>query len=117
MKGTGYMSSEVVGCQLSLYPLRQDDVGPTIRAGIEAARAEGCAVRVGNLSTLLTGSEDQVFGALRAAFRAAQRHGPAVMVATLAAGMPTDELVAEIQGEVAPGVGTAAPGLGVRTAV
>ncbi len=106
-KGPGYMSAEVVGCQLSVYPLRQDDVGPSIRAAIEAAQAEGCAVRVGNLSTLMTGSEDQVFRALRAAFRAAQRLGSAVMVATLAAGMPTDELVAEIQEDVAPGVGTA----------
>jgi hypothetical protein len=57
-------------------------------------------VRVGNLSTLVWGSEDQVFAALRAAFRAAQRSGPAVMTATLAAGMPTDELVGEIQRDV-----------------
>ena len=105
---TGYMSPEVVGCQFSVYPLRQKDLGPAVRAAVEAAHAEGCSVRVGNLSTLISGSEDQVFRALRAAFRAAQEHGPAVMTATLAAGMPTDELVAEIQSEVAPGAGTAA---------
>jgi hypothetical protein len=46
------------------------------------------------------GSEDQVFAALRAAFRTAQLQGPAVMNATLAAGMPGDELVGEIQHEV-----------------
>ena len=57
----------------------------------------GRSVSVGNLSTLIWGSEDEVFAALRAAFRAAQRHGPAVITATLAAGMPTDELVGEIQ--------------------
>jgi len=102
-KEAGYMSEEVVGCQLSVYPLRQDDIGVAIRAAIEAARDAGCNVRVGNLSTLFTGSEDQVFGALRAAFRAAQRPGPAVMIATLAAGMPTDELVHEIQEEVGGG--------------
>ena len=116
VKGLGYMSAEVMGCQFSIYPLRQDDIGPAIRAAIASVHAEGCAARVGNLSTLLTGSEDQVFRALRAAFRAAQRHGSAVMTATLAAGMPTDELVAEIQAEVtaegaarggAPGSGTA----------
>ena len=105
---SGYMSPEVVGCQFSVYPLRQKDLGPAVRAAIEAVHAEGCSVRVGNLTTLMSGSEDQVFGALRAAFRAAQRHGPAVMTATLAAGMPTDELVAEIQSEVALGAGTAA---------
>jgi uncharacterized protein YqgV (UPF0045/DUF77 family) len=101
-KGPGYMSPEIVGCQFSVYPLRQDDIGVAIRAAIEAAHAEGCSVRVGNLSTRLTGSEDQVFRALQAAFRAAQRQGSAVMAATLVAGMPTDELVGEIQEEVQP---------------
>jgi uncharacterized protein YqgV (UPF0045/DUF77 family) len=112
MKGAGYMDSEIMGCQFSIYPLRQDDVGPAIRDAIEAVNAQGCTVRVGNLSTLLTGSEDQVFSALRAAYRAAQRHGSAVMAATFAAGMPTDGLVAEIQEAVAPGEapGTATPG-------
>lgn len=100
-KGPGYMDTGVMGCQFSIYPLRQDDVGPAIRDAIEAVQAEGCTVRVGNLSTLLTGSEDQVLRALRAAYRAAQRHGSTVMVATFAAGPPTDDLVAEIQGQVA----------------
>jgi uncharacterized protein YqgV (UPF0045/DUF77 family) len=99
-KGPGYLDPEVVGCQFSVYPLRQDDVGPAIRAAVAAARAEDCSARVGNLSTLLTGSEEQVFRALRAAFRAAQSHGSAVITATLAAGMPTDELVGEIQSAV-----------------
>jgi len=99
-KGPGYLSQEIVGCQLSVYPLRQDDIGIPIREAIKAARAEGCSVRVGNLSTLMTGSEDQVFAALRAAYRAAQRHGSAVVVASLAAGMPSDGLVGEIQDDV-----------------
>jgi uncharacterized protein YqgV (UPF0045/DUF77 family) len=96
-KGDGYSDPSVIGCQFSVYPLRQADVDTPVQASIHAARAEGCEVRVGNLSTLLEGSEDQVFAALRAAFRAAQRHGPAVLTATLAAGIPTDELVGDIQ--------------------
>ena len=96
-KGDGYLSADIVSCQLSLYPLRQQDVGPAVRGGIGAARAEGCTVRVGNLSTLLWGSEEQVFAGARAAFRAAQAQGSAVMTATFVAGMPSDELVAEIQ--------------------
>ncbi len=70
---SGYLSPQILGCQFSIYPLRQAGIGEPIEAAIQAARAEGCAVRVGNLSTLLTGDEDQVFAALRAAFRAAQR--------------------------------------------
>jgi uncharacterized protein YqgV (UPF0045/DUF77 family) len=102
-KGPGYLSPDIVGCQLSVYPLRQDDIGVPIRDAIKAVSAEGCSVRVGNLSTLLTGSEDQVFAALRAAFRAAQHHGSAVLIATLAAGLPSDELVGEIQDDVDAG--------------
>ncbi len=106
-KGPGYMSPEIVGCQFSIYPLRQRDIGVAIREAIVAVHAEGCSVRVGNLSTLISGSEDQVFAALRAAYRAAQQHGPVVMNATLAAGMPTDELVGEIQRDVDKGAGAA----------
>jgi len=102
-KGAGYQDESVVGCQFSVYPLRQPDIDAPVQATIHAARAEGAEVRVGNLSTLMWGSEDQVFAALRAAFRAAQHHGPAVLIATLAAGMPTDELVGAIQAGVDDG--------------
>jgi uncharacterized protein YqgV (UPF0045/DUF77 family) len=96
----GYQDESVVGCQFSVYPLRQTDIDTPVQASIHAARGAGCTVRVGNLSTLMWGGEDEVFAALRAAFRAAQRQGPAVLTATLAAGMPTDELVGAIQSDV-----------------
>jgi len=96
-KGPGYQDPSVVGCQFSVYPLRQTDVDTPVQDVIHAASATGVSVRVGNLSTLMWGGEDEVFTALRAAFRAAQRHGPAVLTATFAAGMPTDELVGDIQ--------------------
>jgi uncharacterized protein YqgV (UPF0045/DUF77 family) len=114
-KGPGYLSPDVVGCQLSVYPLRQEDIDVPIRDAIKAVHAEGCSVRVGNLSTLLTGSEDQVFAALRAAFRAAQRHGSAVVIATLAAGLPSDELVGEIQVDVDAGVAFPGAATGAST--
>ena len=98
-KGPGYMDAAVIGCQFSVYPLRQLDIDAPVQGVIKAA-AEHCSVRVGNLSTLLSGDEEQVFQALRAAFRAAQEFGPAVMTATFAAGMPSDELVADIQSDV-----------------
>lgn len=100
----GYVNVAVTACQFSVYPLRQDDIDQPVQAAIAAVAAEDVTVRVGNLSTLFVGEEARVFAALRAAFRAAQSHGPAVMTATLTAGMPTDELVRQIQREV---VGTA----------
>jgi hypothetical protein len=99
-KGPGYMDSSIVGCQFSVYPLRQMDIDTPVQGVIKAA-SEHCSARVSNLSTLLWGDEDQVFAGLRAAFRAAQEFGPAVLTATFAAGMPTDELVAGIQADVA----------------
>lgn len=99
-KTAGYQSAEIVGCQFSIYPLRQPDIDGPVQGAIAAASAEGCAVRVGNLSTLLSGSEDEVFRGLRAAFAVAREWGPAVMTATFAAGMPSDELVASIQADV-----------------
>jgi len=96
-EGPGYEDTSVVGCQFSVYPLRQSDIDTPVQAVIRAAHGAGVSVRVNNLSTLMWGDEDQVFAALRAAFRAAQRHCPAVLTATLAAGMPTDDLVGEIQ--------------------
>ena len=115
-KGAGYQDESVVGCQFSVYPLRQLDIDTPVQATIHAARAEGAEVRVGNLSTLMWGSEDEVFAALRAAFRAAQHHGPAVLTATLAAGMPTDDLVGAIQADVdeSPPTGAGGSSEGLR---
>ena len=45
-KGEGYMSPDVLGCQFSVYPLRQEEIGTSIREAVEAARAEGAQVRV-----------------------------------------------------------------------
>lgn len=96
-KGPGYQDDSVVGCQFSVYPLRQADIDTPVQATINAAAEAGVSIRVGNLSTLMWGDEEQVFAAVRAAFRAARHHGPAVLTATFAAGMPTDELVGDIQ--------------------
>ena len=93
------MDATVVGCQFSVYPLGRRDIDEPVQSAIRAA-AEHCSVRVGNLSTLLWGDEEHVFAGLRAAFRAAQTYGPAVVVATLASGVPGDELVERIQSDV-----------------
>lgn len=99
VRKTGYMDSEVVGCQFSVYPLRQESIDAPVQAAIKAA-SEHCSVRVGNLSTLIWGDEDQVFAGLRHAYKAVQEYGSAVLIATLAAGIPGDELVSGIQAEV-----------------
>ena len=103
----GYMDAAITACQFSVYPLCQADIDRPVQAALAAVATEGVTVRVGNLSTLFLGEEAQVFAALRAAFRAVQLHGPAVMTATLTAGMPTDELVRQIQCRVVEAGATA----------
>ena len=68
LRKTGYMDSEVVGCQFSVYPLRQESIDAPVQAAIKAA--------------------------------AEQEYGSAVLIATLAAGIPGDELVSSIQADV-----------------
>ena len=89
-----------VGLQFSVYPLRQEHLHPAIEAAVQAAAKQGVEVTVGRLSTFASGDEDAIFAAVRAAFDAARTLGPTVMVVTLSSGLPSEETVAEIQGDV-----------------
>lgn len=81
-----------VTAQVSLYPLAQEPFEPPIDEAIEVFRSHNLGIKVGTLSTLLTGSDDEVLAAVREAFRKAAQRGPAVMVVTLTnAAPPTDE--------------------------
>jgi hypothetical protein len=90
-------TSEEIGLQFSLYPLRQAHLRPPIEAALQAASDAGLKVTVGRLSSFASGSEEAVFVALRAAFDAARAQGPTVMVVTLSSGLPSETTVAEIQ--------------------
>lgn len=72
--------------QFSLYPLGAAELGPPLAAAIAAARATGVTVDVGRMSSMMEGTEEQVFAVLRAAFRAVARDGEVVLVATISNG-------------------------------
>ena len=93
-------SESQVGLQFSVYPLRQEHLQPAIEVAVQAAARQGVEVTVGRLSTFAPGEEDSVFSAVRAAFDAATSFGPTIMVVTLSSGLPSEETVAEIQGDV-----------------
>jgi uncharacterized protein YqgV (UPF0045/DUF77 family) len=65
------------------YPLRTEQLGPTIDAALDASRETGLAVEVGRMSTTLAGTDEEVFAALRAAFQAAAGHGDVALVVTV----------------------------------
>jgi len=74
--------------QVSLYPLRQISIGPTIRQAVRVFEQHGLDVRVGEMSTLVWGAEDTVFEALQQAFHQAAEEGDAVMCVTLSNACP-----------------------------
>lgn len=80
-----------VTAQFSLYPLRTQELGPALEAALAAVRSSDVAAETGLMSTLLEGSEEQVFAALRAAFTAAAAHGDTVLVVTISNACKRDD--------------------------
>jgi uncharacterized protein YqgV (UPF0045/DUF77 family) len=77
-----------VTAQVSLYPLRQEHLGPAIAAAIARFKEHGLAVWEGAMSTVVAGELDAVCAGLQDAFATATADGEAVLVATLSNGCP-----------------------------
>ncbi len=80
-----------ISAQLSVYPLRQPRLSPAIDEAVQICRARGLKVRMGPMSTWVSGDDDNVFAALREAFRSAASAGEVVMVVTLSNACPASE--------------------------
>jgi len=80
-----------ISAQVSLYPLRQFSIGPTIRDTVRILREHGLKVEMGPMSTLVWGEEEVVFAALQQAFHRATEGGDAVMVVTFSNACPRPE--------------------------
>ncbi len=80
----------MITAQFALYPLRSAHLTPVLDQAVAAARAAGATVEVGRMSSLLAGSEEQVFAALRAAFDVAAHSGDAVLVVTVSNACPVE---------------------------
>lgn len=77
-----------ISAQVSLYPLRQPDLGPAIRAAWRIFEEHGLRMQRGSMSTVVWGEEDEVWNGLREAFDHAAGQGEAVMVVTLSNSCP-----------------------------
>jgi uncharacterized protein YqgV (UPF0045/DUF77 family) len=80
-----------ITAQVSLYPLRQASLGPSVRQAVRVFREHGLGTRSGSMSTLVWGEENTVFAALQEAFHRAAERGDAVMVVTLSNACPSPE--------------------------
>jgi len=77
--------------QVSLYPLRQHEIGPPIREALRVFRRHGLDTRVGEMSTLVWGASGAVSDALQEAFLQTADRGDTVMVVTLSSACPQPE--------------------------
>ncbi len=83
--------SETIAAEVSLYPLREPDLGPAILEFVDELRQEGLEIQPGPMSTLVRGERDRVFEALKRAFAAASRHHQVVLRVVISNACPTSE--------------------------
>jgi uncharacterized protein YqgV (UPF0045/DUF77 family) len=80
-----------VSAQISLYPLRQEKLGPSIDALLGAFEEADLQVEVGAMSTLVVGEAGPVFRAVEKGFGHAAQRGPVALVVTISNACPAIE--------------------------
>ena len=78
----------ISSAQISVYPLRQEHLGPAVETVRETLEAHGLRAQVGPMSTIVTGETGIVFAALAEAFDKAARTGEVVMTLTVSNACP-----------------------------
>jgi uncharacterized protein YqgV (UPF0045/DUF77 family) len=78
----------IASAQVSVYPLRQDRLGPAIAAVGAALAAHGLTPQVGPMSTTVVGEDAAIFAALGDAFAKAAETGQVVMTVTVSNACP-----------------------------
>ena len=74
--------------QISIYPLRQEHLGPAVELVRSALEAHGLTPQVGPMSTAVTGENEIIFAALANAFAKAASNGQVVMAITISNACP-----------------------------
>ncbi len=78
----------ISSAQISVYPLRQERLGPAIEMVRSALAARGLDARVGPMSTHVVGEDALIFAALAEAFAKAAETGEVVMSFTVSNACP-----------------------------
>jgi len=76
---------------ISIFPLRQQHLGPAVEGVRLALESQGLEPEVGPMSTVVAGEPEQVFAALRDAFERAASTGDVAMVFTVSNACPVAE--------------------------
>ena len=78
----------LIMAQVSLYPLGELELSPSIDAAVEKFEMHGINHKTGEMSTVLWGDDEKMFKALRDTFREAATRGPTVMTITVSNACP-----------------------------
>jgi uncharacterized protein YqgV (UPF0045/DUF77 family) len=78
----------IASTQISIYPLRQDRLGPAVEIVRTALVAHGLEPQVGAMSTVVVGEDRVIFAALAEAFAKAGEIGAVVMTVTVSNACP-----------------------------
>jgi uncharacterized protein YqgV (UPF0045/DUF77 family) len=78
----------IASAQISLYPLRQERLGPAIETIRASLAARGLEPQVGPMSTIVAGESELLFAALADAFAKAAEQGEVVMTVTVSNACP-----------------------------
>jgi uncharacterized protein YqgV (UPF0045/DUF77 family) len=81
----------IASAQISVYPLRQDRLGPTIETVRGSLASRGLAPQVGPMSTIVVGEGAVIFAALGEAFEKAAELGEVVMTVTVSNACPVSK--------------------------
>ncbi len=74
--------------QVSVYPLRQEHLGPAVKSVRSALEEHGLIPQVGPMSTIVTGESGVIFAALAEAFAKTATAGQVVMTITISNACP-----------------------------
>jgi uncharacterized protein YqgV (UPF0045/DUF77 family) len=77
-----------ISAQISLYPLKQQRLLPTIEAAWKILEAHQLNPQKGGMSTVVNGEAEKVFAAIRDVFLRSSEKGPVSMVVTFSNACP-----------------------------
>ena len=72
-----------VSAQISMYPLKKPHLSPVIDNAVSVLKEHGLEVSPGVMSTLASGTDEDLFSAMREVFQKSSEQGDVVMVVTL----------------------------------
>jgi uncharacterized protein YqgV (UPF0045/DUF77 family) len=81
----------IASAQVSVYPLRQERLGPPIEVVRASLTEHGLAPQTGTMSTVIVGEDAAIFAALAEAFSRTAALGEVVMTVTVSNACPIPE--------------------------